>query len=279
MDRAPRVGVLQVLGQPAERVIDSRVERHLGGPPLELLGRQPLEELDRVVIDLAPQRRVQLAKQRDHVRLPGPPEVPGQLTKLIDQLRLTDHGHTPSARRFATPRLLDRTDAAARPPDRVTVPRRHSALKQKQHSISNDPRHAKTDTMKKGGGRRAEGGGMKMQDRPGPGRSKGEWRYTWLGPSFLGGGVGRPAPARWLTAPIEVNVAEPRRGLSERPTSTDFLPHSLLRPSSQGRLAVRGDANTAHTQGGPKVPTCDTALVALDLRMSLTLFGTGWLAT
>ena len=85
----------QILGQPAERVVDSRVERHLGGSPLELLGRQALEELDRIVVDLAPQRRVQLAKQRDHVGLPGPPEVPGQLTKLIHQLRLTDHGHSP----------------------------------------------------------------------------------------------------------------------------------------------------------------------------------------
>ena len=55
--------VLQVLGESAERVIDSRVERHLGRSPLELLDRQALEELDRVVIDLPPERRVQLAKQ------------------------------------------------------------------------------------------------------------------------------------------------------------------------------------------------------------------------
>ena len=34
-----------------------------------------------------------------------------------------------------------------------------------------------------------------------------------------------------------------------------------------------------HTQGGSKEVTCDTALVAMDLRMSPTLFGFAWLAT
>ena len=105
VDRAPRVGVLKILGQPAERVINSRVECHLGGPPLELLGRQALEELDRIMIDLPPQRRVELAKESDDIRLPGPPEVPAQLSKLIDQLRLTNQRRTPLARPFAKPRL------------------------------------------------------------------------------------------------------------------------------------------------------------------------------
>ena len=72
-------------------VVDSRVEGHLGRPAFELLGRQPLEKLDRVMIDLPPQGGVQLAEERDDVRLPDPPEIAGQFTELLDQLTLTDH--------------------------------------------------------------------------------------------------------------------------------------------------------------------------------------------
>ena len=63
VDRPPAIGVLEVLGQPAEGVVDPRVERHLRRPPLELVDRQPLEELDRIVVDLPPERGVQLAEQ------------------------------------------------------------------------------------------------------------------------------------------------------------------------------------------------------------------------
>ncbi len=54
--RPPAIGVLQVLGQPAERIVDPRVQRHLRRPPLQLVDRQPLEELDRIVVDLPPER-------------------------------------------------------------------------------------------------------------------------------------------------------------------------------------------------------------------------------
>ena len=91
VDRPPGIGVLEVLGQPAEGVVDSRVQCHLGRPPLELLGRQPLEELDRVVVDLPPEGGVQLAEERDDIGLPDPPEIAGQFTKLVDQWTLTDH--------------------------------------------------------------------------------------------------------------------------------------------------------------------------------------------
>ena len=132
VDRAPRVGVLEVLGQPAERVVDPRVEGHLGGPPLELLGRQPLEELDRIVVDLPPERRVELAEQRDDVRLPGPPEVPGQLTELVDQLRLTNHGRTPLARSVREATALATALTAASP---ASGSRRGPALSPHKSSI------------------------------------------------------------------------------------------------------------------------------------------------
>ena len=86
VDGAPGVVALEVLGQPPEGIVDPRVERHLGRTPLELLGRDPLEEVDRVVVGHAPERGIELAEQADDLRLPGPPEVPRQLSELINQL-------------------------------------------------------------------------------------------------------------------------------------------------------------------------------------------------
>ena len=70
-----------------------------------------------------------------------------------------------------------------------------------------------------------------------------------------GAGSGDPRPARWWTAPIELAVAEL---------------HAGVRRSVPGDSPPPAMAKRAHTQGGPKEVTCDTALVALDLRMSPT---------
>src|SRR5262249_18851268 len=113
MQRAPRVGIAQVFRQPAKRIIDSRVERHLRRPALELVSRQQLEKLDRVVVQSPPQQWIELPEQPDHVRLPGPPQIPGQLPQLVRQLCLTNHGLAPSAStRGAVPSTRSKTPLA-----------------------------------------------------------------------------------------------------------------------------------------------------------------------
>ena len=96
---APTVGVLEVVVQAAEGVVDPRVEGHLGGAALELLGGDLLEELDRVVVGRPPEDRVEFPEEVDDVGLPGPPEVPRQLPELLDQDRLSRH--------VATPKVVD----------------------------------------------------------------------------------------------------------------------------------------------------------------------------
>jgi hypothetical protein len=74
--------------------------------------------------------------------LPGPPEIAAQLTKFIDQLRLANQRRTPSL----NPSQSDGRDG---PFNRSSSSSRsteaHSLRQQlKQHSISDDSRHAKT---------------------------------------------------------------------------------------------------------------------------------------
>src|SRR5439155_3886071 len=67
----------------------------------ELLVGDQFEELHRVVVNLAPERRLEFAKQADHVGLPAPPEVATKLAELSDQGRLTHHGSPKPSRRHA----------------------------------------------------------------------------------------------------------------------------------------------------------------------------------
>src|SRR5208283_4680276 len=96
--RPPRIGVLEVFGQPPEGVVDSRVKRHVGRPTLKLFRRQPLEILDGIVIDLVPEVGVELSKERDDVGLPDPPQIAGQVSKFVYQLRLTHQVSPPENR-------------------------------------------------------------------------------------------------------------------------------------------------------------------------------------
>ncbi len=87
----PAVVVFQILREPAEPVVDPRVQGRLLGDGLELLGRDPGEELDRVMVRLVPELDVEQVEEREVVRLPGPPEVARQFPQLLDDFRLLRH--------------------------------------------------------------------------------------------------------------------------------------------------------------------------------------------
>ncbi len=75
MPRAPGVFGRQILLKPAVRVIDTAVEPELRGPFFEHLNRKPIEQRNRVVSELHPQRRVELPEQLRRVVVPAPPQI------------------------------------------------------------------------------------------------------------------------------------------------------------------------------------------------------------
>ena len=76
---------LQVLPQPPVGVIDAAVEDQIGGPFGERLGRELMQEGNRIVIQLSPADGIQISKQRDDVWMPAPPEIVGQGEALVVQ--------------------------------------------------------------------------------------------------------------------------------------------------------------------------------------------------
>ena len=59
-------------------LVDAGVEDHFGGPLGDLLGRHLGQQDDRVVVDLAPLDRIEIAEQVDDLGVPAPPEIAGQ---------------------------------------------------------------------------------------------------------------------------------------------------------------------------------------------------------
>ena len=84
--------VVQVFLEPAMGLVDARVEHHLGRPLGELLGRHLGEHDDRIVVDLSPLDRIQVAKQVDDFRVPAPPQVRGQCQAFVVERLRSDFG-------------------------------------------------------------------------------------------------------------------------------------------------------------------------------------------
>jgi len=82
---SPGAAIAQVFLELVECQIDAALQRRLVGAAQELLGRQFRQERDGVVVSLAPQVRVEIAEDRDHLGLPGPPEVRRQLVQARSQ--------------------------------------------------------------------------------------------------------------------------------------------------------------------------------------------------
>ena len=66
-------------------LVDARVEHHLGRPLGQLLGRHLGQQDDRIVVDLPPLDRIEVAKQVDDFRVPAPPQVLRQCQALVVQ--------------------------------------------------------------------------------------------------------------------------------------------------------------------------------------------------
>jgi hypothetical protein len=82
--RPPAVATLEVLLEAAVGLVDAGLKLLVLHPARDLLAVDALEEGDRVVVDGAPDDRIDLAEDRPDVRLPRPPEVPRQLAQLRD---------------------------------------------------------------------------------------------------------------------------------------------------------------------------------------------------
>ena len=87
---APGLLRAQVLLHPPVGVVDAAVEGELRRPLFQLVDGQLLQQRDRVVIELVPQQRIELAKQAGGFRVPGPPQVarerPQPLVRRGDEL-------------------------------------------------------------------------------------------------------------------------------------------------------------------------------------------------
>ena len=66
---------LQILLHAAVGVVDAAVERQLGRALLDLVDRNLLQQRHRVVPELAPQHRIELAEQAGRVVVPAPPQI------------------------------------------------------------------------------------------------------------------------------------------------------------------------------------------------------------
>ena len=73
--RAPGVARAQVLLKAAVGVVDAAVQRQLRGPLLELVDRDLLQQGHRIVVERAPEDRIELAEEAGRIRVPAPPQV------------------------------------------------------------------------------------------------------------------------------------------------------------------------------------------------------------
>ena len=75
---APMRRFAHVFLQPAIRLIDAAVKHQLGRPHFQPLGRELRKQRDRIVVELPPANRIEIAEEVDHLRVPTPPQVSGQ---------------------------------------------------------------------------------------------------------------------------------------------------------------------------------------------------------
>ena len=75
MAHAPRLRGREVLLHAPVRVVDPAVQAQLRDPRFQPLGREPLQQGDRVVRERAPLPRIEIAEQAGRLRVPAPPQV------------------------------------------------------------------------------------------------------------------------------------------------------------------------------------------------------------
>ena len=67
-----------------EGVVDAAVDGQLFGPRQQLPLLEMLDESERIVMRAAPARGIEVAIDRDDVRMPDPPQVARQPPQLVD---------------------------------------------------------------------------------------------------------------------------------------------------------------------------------------------------
>ena len=116
---APGVGRVQILLKAAIGVVDAAVQRQLRGPFLELVDRDLLQQGHGIVVERAPEDRIELAKEAGRVGVPAPPEILRERAQPL--VRRGDE--LPERSRFASPSA----PAARRPSSADACPRRRTS--------------------------------------------------------------------------------------------------------------------------------------------------------
>ena len=75
-------GALEVFLQPAVGLVDAGLHFQVGHPRGDLVLRHALQQGHRIVVNHPPIDGLQLAEDGADIRLPGPPQVLGQLAQL-----------------------------------------------------------------------------------------------------------------------------------------------------------------------------------------------------
>src|SRR5262249_34981302 len=86
VDRRPRARRAEVVAQLAVGGIHARSEGRIAREALESVGREAGQQRHGVVVGGPERLGVQIPEQLDDVRVPGPPQVPRQLTELDPEL-------------------------------------------------------------------------------------------------------------------------------------------------------------------------------------------------
>jgi hypothetical protein len=91
--RAPRVRRRQVLLHPAVGVIDAAVQHKRRSALFEPCHRNLLQQRNRIVVELAPEHRIERAEDARGVVIPAPPHVPRERLQPVvsrrDELSLS----------------------------------------------------------------------------------------------------------------------------------------------------------------------------------------------
>jgi hypothetical protein len=96
---APREWFLQIFIESAKSMIYPAVENKLGCPLFDLFGTDSVQKRHRIMIDLPPKMRIQIAKQPEDLRVPCPPKVLSQYPQpLMKILCRFWHAQLPSLR-------------------------------------------------------------------------------------------------------------------------------------------------------------------------------------
>src|SRR5262249_33931194 len=99
VSRAPSTIVVEVLAEAAVSVVDASMQDELGGTRFKLFQRELSQQRNRVLIEFAPARGIEIEKQAGGVMVPAPPQIAGQRPqaflnwrdKAVEGTRFTDN--------------------------------------------------------------------------------------------------------------------------------------------------------------------------------------------